>query len=525
MCSRLEALVKASIVFTAHLRRMVCLARALLFHRFEFDFVTLRTYDWGIVWPCAMSNHPGSNCHRLTYRQVQSFFSSTTAPRARAGSGYLITIPAGEAVDRFQFDPLSFLSPMTEAKPRAGTTKTKKKPIYVNLTFTSQGVVHLACEQMGYEETDSYSDCLLFWYGNAKSAAIASTLSPWQFANHFGASFLACNKVELARKFEQMRSLFPSVYDFHPRNFIFPQELRAFEDYIRAQSAPRTFIIKPDKGRAGQRIKLIQGFEGLAHYRDPAVCQEYVSPFLLNRFKFDLRVYVLVTSVNPLRVYIHNENMVRFCTEKYVAPRKANLGKLFCHLTNYAVNKENPKFIENTGDNEDSAHKRGTVSVFAEMEGLGVDVGALQDRIDEVIQLTMLAVQQEYIADYRKTVKTQDERCRLFEILGFDILIDEALKPWLIEVNNNPSLRGDTPFDAELKLSVVRGALEILDLKRSFRKRVTGKHKGGAAPLFDARRESERASATHWRRVLPIGEAHPRHRLFAEVSRAMLLDA
>jgi tubulin polyglutamylase TTLL6/13 len=102
---------------------------------------------------------------------------------------------------------------------------------------------------------------------------------------------------------------------------------------------------------------------------------------------------------------------------------------MFCHLTNYAVNKENPKFVENTEDNEGSAHKRGTTSVFAEMAGLEVDVDALQDRIDEVIQLTLLAVQQEYIDDYRRTVKTQDERSRLFEILGFDILIDEELKP------------------------------------------------------------------------------------------------
>jgi tubulin polyglutamylase TTLL6/13 len=412
---------------------------------------------------------------------------------------------------------------MSRAQPPAKVSK-DKETVYVNLTFTCQGVVHAACEQMGYVETISYADCLLFWYGNAKCAAIASTLLPWQFANHFGASFCVCNKVELARKFEEMRALLPLIYDFHPRNFVFPKQLRDFERYMRGQTELPTFIIKPDKGRAGHGIKLIQGFECLSRYKESAVCQEYIAPYLLNRFKFDLRVYVLVTSVDPLRVYIHNENMVRFCTEKYVSPQKSTLAKKFCHLTNYSVNKENPKFVENTGENEESAHKRGTVSVFAEMESHGVDIDALQDRIDEVIQLTLLAVQQDYIDDYRRTVKTQDEKSRLFEILGFDILIDEDLKPWLIEVNNNASLRGESPFDETLKLSVVKGALTIVNLKPSFKQKVMGKQRTkGSSSLFDGCKESARAQTTNWRQLLPIDESNPKRRLFDEVSRVVLV--
>jgi tubulin polyglutamylase TTLL6/13 len=409
---------------------------------------------------------------------------------------------------------------MSRAAPPAKASTTKEQ-VYVNLTFTDQDLVRTACEQMGYAETSSYTECLLFWYGTARSAAIATTLSPWQFANHFGASFLVCNKVELAHKFEEITALFPSVYDFHPRNFIFPQQLRDFEQYMRDQPEQKTFIIKPDKAGAGHGIKLVQGFEGLSRYKDSAVCQEYISPFLLNRFKFDLRVYVLVTSIDPLRVYIHKENMVRFCTEKYIAPRKQNLTKLFCHLTNYSVNRNNPKFIENTGDNETSAHKRSTLSVFADMQNLGVDVDALQTQIDEIIQFTLLAVQQEYIDDYRRTVKTQDERSRLFEILGFDILIDQGLKPWLIEVNNSPSLRTESPFDEIIKLSVVKGALEIINLKPSFKREVMAKQRGKGSLSYDGRKESERALATNWRQLLPVDESHPRYALFEDISRVV----
>ena len=70
------------------------------------------------------------------------------------------------------------------------------------------------------------------------------------------------------------------------------------------------------------------------------IVQEYCDkPFLIDGFKFDLRIYVLVTSCDPLRVFLYNDGLVRLSTEPYASPQDTNIEQLYMHLTNYSINK------------------------------------------------------------------------------------------------------------------------------------------------------------------------------------------
>lgn len=48
-------------------------------------------------------------------------------------------------------------------------------------------------------------------------------------------------------------------------------------------------------------------------------------PLLLDGFKIDLRVYVLVTACNPLRIFVYKDGLVRLSTQQYTAPTDDNL--------------------------------------------------------------------------------------------------------------------------------------------------------------------------------------------------------
>ena len=68
--------------------------------------------------------------------------------------------------------------------------------------------------------------------------------------------------------------------------------------------------------------------------------QEYVKhPLLYRGRKFDMRIYVIVTSFDPIRAYLCEEGLVRFATGKYSRSLKS-LKNRFVHLTNYSVNKK-----------------------------------------------------------------------------------------------------------------------------------------------------------------------------------------
>ena len=77
---------------------------------------------------------------------------------------------------------------------------------------------------------------------------------------------------------------------------------------------------------------------------DTSVISRYISnPLLINGHKFDLRIYVVVTSYEPLRVYVFKEGLARFASESYST--KLNKNNKYIHLTNYSVNKKNDKFV------------------------------------------------------------------------------------------------------------------------------------------------------------------------------------
>ena len=78
-----------------------------------------------------------------------------------------------------------------------------------------------------------------------------------------------------------------------------------------------------------------------------------------------------MAGTEPLRLYVYREGLARFATVKYSSPNAENIEDICMHLTNYAVNKDNPNFVFNKNiDRVDVGHKRTMSSVFNLMKNM-----------------------------------------------------------------------------------------------------------------------------------------------------------
>ncbi|NWI34267.1 TTL11 polyglutamylase, partial [Sula dactylatra] len=301
-------------------------------------------------------------------------------------------------------------------------------------------------------------------------------------------------KITLSRAVRTMQDLFPLEYNFYPRSWILPEEFPLFVAEVRMMkdsdpSWKPTFIVKPDGGCQGDGIYLIKDpsdirLTGSIQSR-PAVVQEYIcKPLLVDKLKFDIRLYVLLKSLEPLEIYIAKDGLSRFCTEPYQEPTLKNLHQVFMHLTNYSLNIHSGNFIHS--DSVNTGSKRTFSSILCRLSSRGADVKKLWSDIISLVIKTIIALTPELKVYYQSDIPAGKPGPTCFQILGFDILLMKNLKPMLLEVNANPSMRIEheqelspgvfenvpSPVDEEVKVAVIRDTLRLVDPRKKKRKDV-----------------------------------------------------
>ena len=98
------------------------------------------------------------------------------------------------------------------------------------------------------------------------------------------------------------------------------------------------WIVKPANLSRGRGIYIVDNISEV-NVEELSIISRYISnPLLINGHKFDLRIYVCVTSVDPLRIYVFKEGLARFATQEYTSNHTK--GNKFMHLTNYSINKK-----------------------------------------------------------------------------------------------------------------------------------------------------------------------------------------
>lgn len=354
----------------------------------------------------------------------------------------------------------------TVAKKAAAKTKKKRRGLKICLENCKYESVRRVARRFGLKEAAEDEDWNVYWTDTSVGLERVMEMKRYQKINHFPGMSEICRKDLLARNMNRMFKLFPKEYRIFPRSWCLPADYGDFQAFCR-QKKNKTYIAKPDSGCQGKGIFVTKNPKDIKP-GEHMICQQYLSkPFTLDGFKFDLRIYVLVTRCDPLRIFVYKDGLARFATVKYVEPTASNVGDVCMHLTNYAINKHSKDFVRD--DNIGSKRRIVTVNRWFEENNYPID--KIWADIEDVIIKTIIACHPVLKHNYRSCFAGHSRTSACFEILGFDVMLDRKLKPWLLEVNHSPSFHTDAPLDKEVKEGLLHDTFTLLNLNANEKRR------------------------------------------------------
>jgi tubulin polyglutamylase TTLL9 len=324
-------------------------------------------------------------------------------------------------------------------------------------------------KRKGYRETESETDWDIFWAPRPWIRGVYDKvrLDSHQRVNHFRNYYELTRKDFMLKNLKRMRRGLQregkeeeaSHYEFWPETFHLPSEYLVFVEEFKRKPDYK-WIMKPIGSCQGKGIFLFDKLKDIQDWKnnnrwaqdnpnvEKYVVQQYIAnPLLVGSKKFDMRLYALVTTYQPPEIYVYKEGFCRFSTVRFAMDAKNTLEQDDMHLTNVAVQKKSAGYDEESGGKWSiRALKLYLVRKYGQQK-----TNKVFAEINDCVVRSQLSVQKIMINDRNS-----------FALYGYDIMIDDNLKVWLIEINACPSLTASTPADWKLKTDMLHDMLSIV---------------------------------------------------------------
>lgn len=280
-----------------------------------------------------------------------------------------------------------------------------------------------------------------------------------QRLNHFPNSYQLTRKdyttLNLSRYKADLRKNGRSCFNFYPDTFLLPNDNILFRSEMKKNKD--VWILKPVMGSKGEGIEIVTtynevesftnkldhkacGLDGIEKLRLTYAAQKYIpNPLLIDGKKFDLRLYVLVLSYQPLVCYAYRGGFARFSKSKFTMKDFDPM----IHLTNVAIQGNDTKLdVSDIRKKLEAMHgAEKTNKLFNEI--ISLFLNTLQSAAKPIIQ---------------------DQHC--FELYGYDVLIDDNMKPWLLEINASPSMQASSLQDYDFKYTMIGETVDLAMMTR-----------------------------------------------------------
>ena len=303
------------------------------------------------------------------------------------------------------------------------------------------------------------------------------TLPQMQVLSHFPRSEIICDKVNLAvlvnilKKEEMRQEETNNIWNFIPATCTTAEEFAV--ESQKPCNISRPWVMKDDRGCQGRGIRISCQPDPFLIFPNNIIQRYIEPPMLIQGKRFDIRVYVMVSSFSPLRVFYGTEGLVHLCVDKYqTIVNDESIGPLTRHVSNTFVNSRVSGY--------DRGNKTGTSGNSRSFASLNAAIAEcpnateftapnLWTEIKRIILKTILAVKP-FIDDAMEDAYRSrgSSRVRCFELYGYDISVADDFTPYLLEVNQFPSWQVNGSWYMNVKSRLLREMFKLAEVLNKY---------------------------------------------------------
>ena len=255
-----------------------------------------------------------------------------------------------------------------------------------------------------------------------------------------------------------------------PETYNFPNQKNIIENKFKNYKLNLSdlWLIKPSNKYGGRGITILTSYENII-LKEFIITKYITNINLINEKKYDLRLYALITGLEPLRLYFYKEGFVRIASEKFSIDKKSIKNK-FIHLTNICINNKNKNYINPNTTKDKNSNIWNILMYKSFLKNFNVEWEDIRKKIKDIIIKSIISVYEKLLED---NIKQKVSDTSFYNLLGYDILITKEFIPKLIEINKNPTMEINNKLEKEIKTNLFVDTLNLVGIVPYSRK--TGK--------------------------------------------------
>ena len=267
--------------------------------------------------------------------------------------------------------------------------------------------------------------------------------------------------------YNKLKEKFPEEYNYIPETYLYPEQKdEIYNKFHNYKYDPKdVWLFKPARDSFARGIEILENYTEIkkSKFKHYLISRYIMNPMLIRNKKFDMRAYVLVTGMNPLKIYFYRDGYVKIPVKDFTLDHEY-IKDGCIHITTSDTNLVcfgGKEYKYDTDIYDEPSNFWSYVFFERYCNKLGINYTYIMEQMKDIFIKTFISLNSDFIKQMDKK-KYQDRN--LYQLYGLDLLIDDKYKVYLLELNRNPSMRGGHAVADYIYENIIADILNIVGI-------------------------------------------------------------